>query len=155
MDLHLTFIARESQERTAVGNTKEIVQRPFLRILPNLLHKEGTEHIPSKQVWYGANEARGTGSQDTGLITEQPSPTTDAAPPKRVGGQRRAKSLSLSQPPPLPQHGWASKGPGGMEDSDAISPWEQASSICSIRTVTTSCCLLAGRRCRQRTLCAA
>lgn len=75
-------------------------------------------------------------------------------PNKRVCGQRRVKSLSHSHPLPFPSIAGASKGPGGTEDSDAVSLWGRASSVCSIRSVRTSCFLLpglilVGQKCRQ------
>lgn len=76
------------------------------------------------------------------LLDSHPPQQMQPHPNKRVCGQWRAKSLSHSQPPTLPSIAGASKGPGGTEDSDALSLWERASSICSVRSVRTSCFLL-------------
>lgn len=113
---------------------------PFSKIL--LQKRAQSAHHPSKAGVVPMRAEAEAARKLASLPDSHPPQQMQPHPNKRVCGQRRAKSLSHSQSPTLPSIAGASEGPGGTEDSEAVSLWERASSVCSVRSVGTSCFLL-------------
>lgn len=116
LGFHFTFTAWESQkEGTATGNKKESEwwprEGPSQEFSPACFIKRAQSvHHPSKAGMVPTRPEAEAARKLASLQDSHPPQQMQPHPNKRVWGQRRAKSLSHSHPPSLPQHGWGLKG---------------------------------------------